>query len=197
VWIAVIVIAAVGVAGCSQNIYVRGVREPGAGRIGTITPLYVELEKGSDDPDRDRELAAKLERVLMDKGFAIVPKSEAAAYLYFEYDIEDLVQRKYLQAIPGSTSGMKTVPAEGPFVHRLSVSVVRAKSNPTPDPPSTDVLWVGGAVLNATSIRSPDVVDVLIVALFDYFPDDTGKTLRVRIEMGDSRAEDLRRDPDR
>lgn len=181
---------------CSHNLYVRGAREPDVGRIGTMTPLYVELEKGSDDPDRDRALAVKIERVLEEKGFTVVPESEAVAHLYFAYEIEDLVQRKYLQPIPGSASGMKTVPAEGPFVHRLSVSVVRAKPNPAPGDSPTEVLWVGGAVLNATSIRTPEVVDILIVALFDHFPEDTGKTLRVSLKLSDSRAENLRRDAD-
>ena len=192
----VIAVAALAVVGCSQNIYVRGVREPGAGRIGTITPIFVELDKNPEDADRDRAAAAKIEQVLTAKGFAIVPESEAAASLFFEYEMEDLVQRKYFQPIPGDSSGMKTVPAEGPFVHRLSVSVIRAKTNPTTDPPSTDVLWVGGAVLNATSIRSPEVIDILIVALFDHFPEDTGRTLRVPIHFRDPRAEDLRTDSD-
>lgn len=195
-WIGVIAVAALGVVGCSQNIYVRGVREPGVGRIGTITPIFVELAKDSENEDRDRAAAAKIEQVLTAKGFAVVPESEAAASLFFEYEMEDLVQRKYFQPIPGDSSGMKTVPAEGPFVHRLSVSVIRAKTNPTTDPTSTDVLWVGGAVLNATSIRSLEVIDILIVALFDHFPEDTGRTLRVPIHFRDPRAEDLRTDSD-
>ena len=158
--------------------------------------IYVELNKDPEDADRDRAAAAKIERVLTAKGFAIVPESEAAASLFFKYEMEDLVQRKYFQPILGDSSGMKTVPAEGPFVHRLSVSVIRAETNPTTDPPSTDVLWVGGAVLNATSIRSPEVIDILIVALFDHFPEDTGRTLRVPIHFRDPRAEDLRSDSD-
>jgi hypothetical protein len=194
--IGVIAVTVLAVVGCSQNIYVRGVREPGVGRIGTITPIYVELDEDPEDAERDRAAAAKIERVLTAKGFAIVPESEAAATLFFDYEIEDLVQRKYFQPSPGDSSGIKTVPAEGPFVHRLSVSVIRAKTNPTTNPPSTDVLWVGGAVLNATSIRSPEVIDILIVALFDHFPEDTGETLRVPIHFRDSRAEDLRTNSD-
>ena len=194
--VGVIAVAALALVGCSQNIYVRGVREPGVGRIGTITPIFVELDKDPEDADRVRAAAAKIEQVLTAKGFAIVPESEAAASLFFEYEMEDLVQRKYFQPIPGDSSGMRTVPAEGPFVHRLSVSVIRAKTNPTTDPLSTDVLWVGGAVLNATSIRSPEVIDILIVALFDHFPEDTGRTLRVPIHFRDPRAEDLRSDSD-
>jgi hypothetical protein len=194
--IAVIAVAALAVVGCSQSIYVRGVREPGVGRIGTITPIYVELDEDPENADRDRAAAAKIERILTAKGFAIVPESEAAARLIFQYEMEDLLQRKYFQPIPGGTSGMKTVPAEGPFVHRLSVSVIRSKTDPATESPATDVLWVGGAVLNATSIRSPEVIDILIVTLFDQFPEDTGKTLRVPIKFRDPRAEDLRNDSD-
>ncbi|MBW1884692.1 MAG: hypothetical protein JRJ58_14270 [Deltaproteobacteria bacterium] len=191
-----IAIGALVVAGCSQKIHVLGVRDPGVGRIEATTTLYVELDQASEDADRDLALAAKIERVLTDKGFAIVPESEAVAHLFFDYEMRDLVQRMYLQPISGSTSGMKTVPSEGPFVHRLSVSVVSAETHPTTEPASADVLWVGGAVLNATSLRSPEVVDILIVALFDHFPEDTGRTVRVTIHLGDSRAETLRSDSD-
>jgi hypothetical protein len=193
---AALAVGALVLAGCSQNLYVRGVREPGVGKIGTMTPLYVELEKGTDDPKRDRALAGKIERVLGEKGYTVVPEADAVAHLYFQYEIEDLVGRKYLQPIPGSSSGMKTVPAEGPFVHRLSVSVVHASPDPATENPQGNVLWVGGAVLDATSIRSPEVVDILIVALFEQFPEDTGRTLRVPMRFRDSRAEDLRTEPD-
>jgi len=191
-WLGLIVVGVLAVSGCSQNIYVRGIREAGVNPIEATTPLYVEVEKGLQDADQDPALAPKIERVLTGKGFSIVPESEAAALLFFQYELEDLVQRKYLRPTSGAGSGMRTVASEGPFVHRLSVSVVRATANPASETSSMDVLWVGGAVLNATSLRTPEVADILIVALFDHFADDTGKTLRVPIRLDDSRAEDLR-----
>ena len=191
-WIGLIAVGVLAASGCSQNIYVRGIQEAGVNPIEATTPLYVEVEKGPQGDDPDPALALKIERVLTDMGFSIVPESEADALLFFQYELEDMVQRKYLRPTPGPGSGMQTVASEGPFVHRLSVSVVEATANPKSDESSTDVLWVGGAVLNATSHRTPEVADILIVALFDHFPDDTGKTLRVPIRLDDSRAENLR-----
>ena len=183
-------------SGCSYKIYVRGVHDLEAGRIEPDMGLHIQVNATSGDKEAHDALAAKIKTVLENKGYNVVPEAQAVAYLFFEYDMEDLVKRKYLHPSPGISSGMSTYAGEGPFVHTLSVSVVNAGSYMTEGKAQADVLWAGGAVLDTTSLRSPRVVDMLVVVLFDHFPDDTQQTLRVGMNLNDPRAKRLWPEPE-
>jgi hypothetical protein len=183
-------------SGCSYKIYVRGVHDRDAGLLEPDTGLHIQVNTTGDDGNSNVVLAAKIQTVLEAKGFRVVPEAEAVAYLFFEYDMEDLVKRKYLHPSPGVSSGLSTHASEGPFVHTLSVSVVNAGSYMAEGKTHADVLWAGGAVLDTTSLRSPKVIDMLVVTLFDHFPDDTQQTLKLGMNLNDSRAKSLRAQPE-
>jgi hypothetical protein len=179
-------------SGCAYTVWVRGVREKG---------MQLDLERGlpiavarhpQAPPGADRGLAAKIERILGQRGYRVVPESEAAMVLFFDYEIKDMLARKYLMPISGPSGGVMTTASEGPFIHTLTLSLVDAGSYRDETRKTADVLWAGGAVLNSAPVDSPKFDDLLLVAAFDHFGEDTGTTLKTGMTLNDRRARQLR-----
>jgi hypothetical protein len=176
--------------GCAYSVWVRGVREPG--QVDLTPPLAIAVARDPQAaPDADRGLAVKVERLLDQRGYRVVPQSEAAMVLFFDYEIKDMLARKYLMPVSGTSGGLITTASEGPFNHTLSLSLVDGKSY-RDDISKADFLWSGGAVFNAAPVASPRIVDLLLVAAFDHFGKDTGTSLKTRIGLNDRRARRLR-----
>ena len=179
-------------SGCAYTVWVRGVREPGMQLdLKPGVPIAVALYPEAP-PGADRGLAAKIERMLDQRGYRVVPESEAAMVLFFEYKAEDMLARKYFAPTPGPSGGMVTTASEGPFNHTLTLSLVDAQSYRDTTRKTADILWAGGAVLNAAPVGSPKFVDLLLVAAFDHFGEDTGTTLKTGMTFNDRRARQLR-----
>jgi hypothetical protein len=179
-------------SGCAYTVWVRGVREPGM-ELDLEPGLPIAVARNPQaPPGADRGLSAKIERMLDERGYRVVPEGEAAVMLFFDYEIEDMLERKYLMPIPGPSSGLMTTRSEGPFIHTLTLSLVDAESYRDEARKAADILWAGGAVLDAAPVGSPKIVDLLLVAAFDHLGEDTGKTLKTGMALNDHRARQLR-----
>ena len=190
------VVGALGLAavasGCAYTVWVRGVREAGMQfDLKPGLPIAVAA-KPQAAPDADRGLAAKIERILDQRGYRVVPESEATMVLFFDYEIKDMLARKYLMPISGTSGGVTTTASAGPFIHTLTLSLVDAESYRDETRKTADMLWSGGAVVNPAPVASPKIVDLLLVAAFDHFGEDTGKTLKTGMGLNDRRARQLR-----
>jgi hypothetical protein len=179
-------------SGCAYTVWVRGVREPGM-QLDLEPGLPIAVARNPQAaPGADRGLAAKIERMLDQRGYRVVPESEAAMVLFFDYEIEDMLARKYLMPISGPSGGIRTTLSEGPFNHTLTLSLVDAESYRDETRKTADIPWAGGAVLNAAPVGTPKIVDLLLVAVFDHFGEDTGTTLKTGMTFNDRRARQLR-----
>ena len=110
--------------------------------------------------------------------------------LLVDYDKEAMLGRKQVEPLSGVSSGMHSVRREGPYSHKLSVNVMNAE--PFRAHRESEIVWAGGAVTEMTSLNSPKTVDLLLVAVFERFGEDTGETLDIRLGFNDPRALDLR-----
>ena len=179
-------------SGCAYTVWVRGVRESGTKLdlergLPIAVARYPEAASGAD-----HGVAAKIERMLDQRGYRVVPESDAAMVLLFDYEIEDMVARKYFMPTSGPSGGITTTASEGPFIHTLTLSLVDAEAYHDESTNTADILWTGGAVLNAAPVDSPKIVDVLLVAAFDHFGEDTGTTLKTGMSSNDRRVRQLR-----
>jgi hypothetical protein len=187
---AVILILVLTATGCGYKIFVKTVvsaeaqapLEPGAA-------IHIEPSAGLDGWG-EVSTAHKIRRLLGDHGYGVAESSEADFLLFYDYSKESMLGKKQVEPLSGGASGVHSVRKEGPYLHRLTISVVSAEPYRTRK--ESEVVWAGGAVTELTSLHSPKTLDMLLVAVFDLFSQDTGETLDLRMNLNNPRASDLR-----
>jgi hypothetical protein len=181
-----------GAAGCGHAVLVKGVSTAETRPDFAQGSTFVVERDGGAEAETDRsQVARKIESILEDKGYAITSASEAEFFLHYEYEITPLLGKMSFEPLRGgSHHGMATVRNEGPYNHRLYLWVAEAGSGEGQGEPST--VWASGAILNRAPTESSRFLDVLLVATFDHFLDDTEDTLTTRISLSNPRVQRLR-----
>lgn len=178
--------------GCSYKVFTSGVIEPRFAPEGLDpgTKVCAAVFPSDESSPLNRGLGPKVERLLEDHGFSVVPLDEASFVVFYGYERTGLVELRRFEPISGVQTGITTRLHEGPFVHRFSVTVVDAETYRTDD--EVAVVWAGGAVLARTTQSSPKLLDLLLVAAFEHFGEDTERTIKEYLALGDPRAKALR-----
>lgn len=181
-----------GATGCGHAILVKGVDVAEARPvIPQGTSFAVEKDSSAEGETDRAKVARKIEELLEEKGHEVTSSPDADFSIRYAYEITPLLGKMSLEPIVGSThQGIRTVRREGPFNHRLYVWVTEAGPGVGEEEPLT--VWAGGGILNGAPTDSPRFLDLVLVATFEHFLEDTGETLETRLQLGDARAQRLR-----
>lgn len=177
--------------GCGYSIYVRGNLEPQfADRFAPGTTIAVQ-DHGSDpvDAETERQTTAKINRMLIERGFELGSTADSDLLLFYRYERESTFKKIVMESWSG-TSGIHSVRVEPPFNHSLVMRVVDGTD--FRDKETATSCWNGEAVLNNTHIGGTKVIDLLLVASFDYFPKSTESDVKVSMGLENRRARELR-----
>jgi len=187
---AVILLVVLSATGCGYKIFVKTVVSPEAPvSLERGAAIHIQDSAGLDGWG-EVSTPSKIERLLVDHGYGIAESSEADFLLFYDYSKEAMLGKKQVEPLSGGASGVHSVRKEGPYLHRLTISVVVAE--PYLSRHESEVVWAGGAVTELTSLHSPKTLDMLLVAIFDRFSKDTGETLDLRMGLNSPSAADLR-----
>ena len=178
-------------AGCAHNAYVRGVVGAGAADPPPGASVCVALAPDAEEWEINDEIAEKVGRLLVKRGYSLTHSSDPDYFLFFEFERKSLMTRVRLEPLGGIQTGIHTAHQEGPFDLTLSLRLVEAGAYH--EKGLDEFTWVGGAVLSEVPTESPKFVDLLLVAAMKQFPSDTGTTLRTKIGLYDSDARTLRK----
>jgi hypothetical protein len=187
---AVILLVVLAATGCGYKIFVKTVVSPEApAPLEPGAAIHIQESAGLEGWG-EVSTAGKIEGLLEEHGYGVTDSSEADFLLFYDYSKDAMLGKKQVEPLSGGASGVHSVRKEGPYLHRLTISVVSAEPYLTRK--ESEVVWAGGAVTELTSLHSPKTLDLLLVAVFDRFSTDTGETLDLRMNLNNPRAARLR-----
>jgi hypothetical protein len=199
--------------GCaSYTVKVDGFRNPDRPLIvAPGTTVHVVEDKEAKNPLLDKEVARKIESMLKLKGYAISQSDSPVYYLLHGYGIgkERTVTRTMPVYQPGGTA---TVTKTGP--KGTSYSTVQLPGSTTYVPYTTSIsdkwlslkivdgkdyrdsgtmtdIWIGEATITGEGLDLRDMINYLIVGIFDHFGENTGKRIIVDINADDPQVKAL------
>jgi hypothetical protein len=182
---------ALSILGCGHKIYVVGANGPSyAQEIATGAKLCVVRSPDSEGQTFDEQVKKKVEALAEFKGYSNAASSEAEYYLFYDYKIKALKTVARFQPHSGTKSGITTVKREGPFTHTLSLRLVNGAAYR--DGEIEEIVWQGGAVFHDVPTQGTKFHDMLLVAAFELFPEDSSETLKIKMTRGDVRTKQLR-----
>jgi hypothetical protein len=180
-------------AGCAHTAYVRGIAGESAGaEVPAGSSICVAVGPSAPESEINDEIRRKLERLLVEKGFAATNSTDADYFLFFEFDRDSMMTRVRFEPFSGVQGGLHTTRKEGPFDLTIGLRLVGTSAYHKTG--LEEYAWAGGAILTEVPTESPKFVDMLLVAAMKPFPDDTGETVKARIGLYDSRAKKLRQE---
>jgi len=199
--------------GCaSYTVRVDGFRNPDRPlMISPGTTVHVVEDKEAKNPLLDKEVARKIESMLKLKGFTISQFANPGYYILHGYGRgpERPVTRTMPESPPGGTA---TVTKTGP--KGTSYSTVQLPGSTTYDPYTTSVtdkwlslkvidgkdyrdsgtttdVWIGEASVTGEGMDLRDMINYLVVGIFDHFGENTGRKIPVNIPQDDPRVRAL------
>ena len=193
-------------AGCttSYHVYINGYSELPAS-LAKDVPICVATDSGSRNPVRDDQVKVKIDRLLRDDGYTVVPPDQAEYRLSFQLGTrsEEIIgyapYREYYRGGYGWHRGGYGFgyTAAVPYVdtlsnHWLTMRLSRVKPN---EPNEGKVVWVGEAM---TQMERPDTrqaIDYLLVACLERLGLDTHGQVMISIRQDDPRIQDAETNP--
>ncbi len=199
--------------GCtSYTVKVDGFRNPDKPLMTAAgTTIHVVEDKEAKNPLLDKEVVRKLENMLKLKGYAISQFDSPVYYVLHGYGIghERTITRMMPAYQPGGTATVTKTGAKG-----TSYSTIQLPGTTTYVPHTTSVsdkwfslkivdgkdyrdsgattdIWIGEAVVTGESKDLRDMINYLIVGIFDHFGENTGKRISVDIKEDDPRVKTL------
>jgi len=205
-------VAAFGCA--SARIYqvqVNGYTEGGGPSLAPGASLFVLEDQKAQNPLLEKEVKAKIEKILAKQGYFLVPYERADYYVLFTYGLGNPQTVSVTAPTWGVGLGFGTGycgpgvgygfywPGYGPFYtetqalydRRLRVNVVEGKYYRETGKSRT--VWVGEAHSTGTSSDLREVLNPLLIAALEQFGRNTGKALPTTIKQNDPRVTDLER----
>jgi len=174
------------IGGCSHQVNVRGVLIEDT---PVAPPRSIWIESSPEAPEQDATLKPKIGSLLEKRGYRVVGKDEAELVLLYDSSIESLTTKMFIEPISGGKGGIATVSREGPYDRSLSLRLIQAAA--FRQDATEDIVWAGAALLHGAPTESSKFDDLLLVALFKYFPNDTGKTVVVKLSVNSPAARKL------
>jgi hypothetical protein len=188
-------------AGCTTTymVHVNGfseVNEP----IKENASIYVSVDPNSRNPIFDNEIKARIEMLLKQRGYVPVANDEHSNYrLTFKTGLDSHSVSGYMPLYRPYFGFYDRywgyyhfgyygyVPYIDTYYDQWLVIKVFA---PKPDvtPQTEQVIWIGEAAIATDDADLRQVVNYLLVAVFEYFGQDTGKRVVLRIAPDDPRV---------
>jgi hypothetical protein len=198
-------LAVLCVAGCTPTyrVYVDSFSELG-GPVAKELPIAVATDPKSQNPVRDDQIRVKVERLLRNDGYNVVPPDKAEYRLSFRLGTRSeevlgyMPYREYYWGGYGRHRGYGFgYTAMAPYVdvyfnQWLSMRLAQMKPG---EPNEGKVLWVGEAM---TEMEEPGIrrgVDYLLVGCLQEFGLDTHGRVMIPIREDDLRVQDIRTAP--
>lgn len=200
------------VSGCTTyHIKVNGFSDPEKGSRLVPGSIFVVENPKAENPIFEKEIKAKVLKLLEKQGYQISNFQDADYYLILAYGIGS--GRNVIGALPfhrpGGTATMETfgpsgmsqstinLPGSTSFIpynrtvydRWLIIMVVDGKNFRNNNEIST--LWYGEITSGGSNSDLREVIDYLLISGFDYFGVNTGKAVRVQMLQGDSRLQSL------
>lgn len=194
-----------GIAGCAAyHVDVTGYLDPE--HPPSLNPgktVFVVQNEKADNPLLEKEVASKIARLLQQKEYRLSAPEDADFRLVFAYgmDIGPLRVKSFTRREPDRTdvvyryddetgkSSWQTVTIPGPISYQtysvrnytcfLSIRVIDARKFRQSG--EVEVVWAADTVSEGGSSDVRDVLNYLLVATFEYFGQDTGKAVRVKL----------------
>jgi len=188
------------VGGCSTGYTVRvngfsKLDEP----IKEKASIYVTADPNSRNPIFDTEIKTKIESLLKERGYVSASDVELSDYrLAFRTSMDSRRVSGYMPLYHpfvsfqdrywgdyhfGYTSYVPYIDTY--YDHWLVMKVFASNSDAAPK--TEQVVWIGEAMVGTSVADLRDVVNYLLVAGFEYFGEDTGKQIILKILPDDPR----------
>ncbi len=173
--------------------------------------LAVVENKEARNPLLEKEIAAKINRLLTARGYRLVPYEQADYYLFFLYGIgpPEAAAATGPPVSVGLGIGVGTwhggggfiglgtpypyypyaYPAEPVYGRWLTLKVVEGK--PYRQSGQARAVWVGEARSAGTSSDLREVINALLLAAFQQFGKNTGKAVEVEVGIADPKYREL------
>lgn len=209
-WGAIVLgLALASLMGCAATlpVLVNGYTDPAAAvAIPPGARFCVAENPQAQNPLLEREIKAKLERLLTRKGFGVVPCEQADFVMLFTYGIGPGASRTiispewsfgvgaghywhggYVFFWPGfATYSTAAIYDRWVLLNVVAGRDYREKKTSRP-------LWVGEARSSGTTADLRQAVDPLLVAALEKLGQNTGKAVTLELREDDPRLRDLRR----
>jgi hypothetical protein len=201
--------------GCASvrvyQVQVNGYTESAGPSLAPGASLFVLEDQKAQNPLLEKEVKAKIEKVLVKQGYLLVPYERADYYVLFTYGLGNpqtvsVTAPTWSVGLgfgtgycgPGVGYGFYW-PGCGPFYTEtqalydrwLRVNVVEGKYYR--ETGKSRPVWVGEAHSTGASSDLREVMNPLLVAAFEQFGRNTGKALPTTIKQNDPRVTDLER----
>jgi hypothetical protein len=195
--------------GCASvrtyQVQVNGYTEGAASSFGPGASLFVMEDQKAQNPLLEKEVKAKIERLLAKNGYLLVPYDRAEYYLFFAYGMgapQTVSVTTPSWGIgwgfgtgycgPGVSTGIYW-PGCGPFYTEtkalydrwLRLTVVEGKYYR--ETGKSRSVWVGEARSTGASSDLREVLNSLLIAAFEHMGKNTGKAVMTRIKQNDPR----------
>lgn len=198
-----------GCAAATYQVQVNGYTDPAApAPFAPGATFWVMDNKETKNPLLDREVKAKINLLLEERGYGVVPFEKAAYYLFFSYGMgtasaANVAMPDYAVGFglgygyywPRSYAffwpGYVTYPgyAEPLYDRWLLVNV--AEGEHYRETGRFRTVWVGEVRSTGTSSDIREVINSLLLAAFARFGQNTGKAVKVEINRNDPRLRQL------
>jgi len=209
--VALIVCVAVCLQACATyyKIRVNGFSDKDVSVLNPGTSVFVVENPNAENPLFEREIKSKIIKLLEKHGYQVSTFDEADYLLDYDYQIGSG------RAVTGVSSHQRagqTVAVADPmtgmpqYVHVPGKTVVTSHSSTVYDRRlllrvidgeqyrNTNELhaaWIGEVTSSGSNADLREVIDYLLVAVFQHFGEDTNKAIRKTLFAGDSRAKEL------
>jgi len=201
--------------GCGANRYtvqVNGYLDRSApAAIAPGAAMAVVENKEARNPLLEKEIAAKINRLLAARGYRVVPYEQADYYLFFLYGVGPesaagggppvsfglgIGGGAWRGGGGGGFIGLGApypypyaYPAEPIYGRWLTLKVVEAK--PYRQSGQARTVWVGESRSAGTSSDLREVINALLLAAFQQFGKNTGQAVKVEVGAGDPQFREL------
>jgi hypothetical protein len=196
-------------AGRTYQVQVNGYTDATAPSLGPGSSLFVIEDQKAQNPLLEKEVKAKIEKLLVKHGYDLAPYDEAQFYLFFTYGLgtpQTVAVAAPTWGIglgwgsgcwgPGLGYGLSW-PGYGPYYTEtltiydrwLRLTVVEGKYYR--ETGKTRTVWVGEVRSTGSSSDLREVMNFLLIAAFEQFGKNTGKALPATLKHKDPRVRDL------
>jgi hypothetical protein len=213
--LALLILLCAATFGCaSTRIYqvqVNGYTEGAGPSLVPGASLFVLEDQKAQNPLLEKEVKAKIATLLTKQGYSLVPYERADYYVLFTYGLGNPQTVSVTAPTWGVGLGFGSGycgpgvgygiywPGCGPFYTEtqalydrwLRVNVVEGKDYRATG--KSHPIWVGEAHSNGTSSDIREVINPLLIAVFEQFGVNTGKAWPTTIKQNDPRVTDLER----
>lgn len=217
VWFFLLTILGMAMFGCASTrtyqVQVNGYTESAAPSLAPGASLFVLEDEKAQNPLLEKEVKAKIEKLLTERGYLLVPYDRADYYLSFSYGLGNPQTVSLTAPSWGIGWGFGTGyygtgvstgiywPGWGPFSTKnqalydrwLRLTVAEGKYQRETGKSRT--VWVGEAHSTGASSDLREVLNPLLIAAFEQFGMNTGRAVLANIKQNDPRVRGLERVP--